>query len=114
MEHLRSELTKRGVLKAEEVAKSVIGKRVEVAGSVIVRQRPGTAKGMLFLTLEDESGMIQAVVTPDLFRLHRRTIVGSPGLIVSGRVERKDGSTSIRGERFEPLRLSPTPSHDFH
>ncbi|MDH3746253.1 MAG: error-prone DNA polymerase, partial [Acidobacteriota bacterium] len=113
MEHLRPELTKRGVLKAEEIGGLTRGIRVEVAGSVIVRQRPGTAKGMLFLTLEDESGMIQAIVTPDLFRRHRRTIIGSPGLIVHGKVEHKDGSTSIRGDRFEPLRLSPTPSHDF-
>ena len=90
------------------------GRRVRFAGSVIVRQRPGTAKGLLFITLEDETGMAQALVTPDLLKEHRETIVGSPGLVIEGILQKKDGSLSIKAERFWPIeRLQETPSHDF-
>ncbi len=90
------------------------GRRVRFAGSVIVRQRPGTAKGLLFITLEDETGMAQALVTPDLLKEHRKVIVGSPGLVIEGILQKKDGSFSIKAERFWPIdRLSETPSHDF-
>ena len=69
---------------------------------------------MMFITLEDETGMVQAIVTPDLLRRHRRVIVGSPGLVVGGWLQRRDGSLSVKAESFEPLVLDPTPSHDFH
>ena len=99
---------------AAELRRLANGQRVRTAGSVIVRQRPGTAKGMLFLTLEDETGMSQAIVTPDLLRDHRRTIVGSPGLVVEGVLQCRDGSISVRAEKFWAIReLAPTPSHDF-
>jgi error-prone DNA polymerase len=81
---------------------------------VIVRQRPGTAKGALFLTVEDESGMAQAIVSRALLHAERATIVGHPGLIVEGTVVSKDGSVSLRAERFWPLaELAAVPSHDF-
>ncbi|NJL29402.1 MAG: hypothetical protein HC897_16695, partial [Thermoanaerobaculia bacterium] len=89
-------------------------RRVRFAGSVIVRQRPGTAKGLLFITLEDETGMAQAVVAPDLFQEHRQLIAGSPGLVIEGILQRRDGSTSIKAEKFWTVdRLAETPSHDF-
>ena len=89
--------------------------RVRTAGSVIVRQRPGTAKGLLFLTLEDETGMSQAVVSPDLLQKHRKLIVGSPGLVVEGVLQKRDGTLSVKGERFWSLkRLVAVPSHDWH
>ena len=91
------------------------GQRVRTAGSVIVRQRPGTAKGMLFITLEDETGMSQAIVGPDLLRRERSTIVGTAGLIVEGILESRDGAVSVKAEKFWSLdRLARTPSHDFH
>ena len=81
---------------------------------MIVRQRPGTAKGFVFLTLEDETGMCQAIVRPDLFREQRSIIVGSGTLIVEGRLQ-NDGTLSVRAEKFWPLReLEGVPSHDFH
>ena len=87
---------------------------MRTAGSVIVRQRPGTAKGTLFITLEDESGMVQAIVAPELFRANRQTIVGSAGLVVEGKVTQRDGSVSIRAEKFWPLSaMVVVPSHDF-
>ena len=88
---------------------------MKTAGAVIVRQRPGTAKGFVFLTLEDETGMCQAIVRPDLFRNNRSVIVGSGTLIVEGRLQKQDGTLSVKGERFWTLsELEGVPSHDFH
>jgi error-prone DNA polymerase len=112
--HFRASLARRGVIPAAELQRRARGARVRIAGAVIVRQRPGTAKGTLFLTLEDESGMAQAIVAPALFQAQRATIVGHPGLVVEGTVEEKDGSVSLRAEKFWPLRrLVDSPSHDF-
>jgi error-prone DNA polymerase len=114
MTYVRAALRRRGVRTAAELAGLANGQRVRTAGSVIVRQRPGTAKGMLFITLEDETGMAQAIVTPDLLRDHRRTIVGSPGLVVEGILQCRDGSVSVRAEKFWAIReLSAAPAHDF-
>ncbi len=107
-------LTRQGVVTAADLPRHRDGERVRIAGSVIVRQRPGTAKGMLFLTLEDESGMCQAIVSPDLFQENRKMIVGNPGLAVEGKLQKRDGTLSVRAEKFWPLRdLAATPSHDF-
>jgi error-prone DNA polymerase len=127
MEHWREKLTAQGILSAAELARRSDGERVTTAGAVIVRQRPGTAKGFVFLTLEDETGMCQAIVRPDLFRENRSVIVGSGTLIVEGRLQKQDGTLSVKGERFRTLQQSlsggpcgpPTPpveaipSHDF-
>ncbi len=122
IQHLRPALVRRGVTPAADLDALPDGREVTIAGSVVVRQRPGTAKGMLFLTLEDETGMIQAIVQPDLFQENRRTIVGSPGLLVAGRLQKRDGSMSVKAERFASLaeaaaemegRVAPVGSHDF-
>jgi error-prone DNA polymerase len=114
MAHIREDLSKQGILQTATVGKVGNGERIRTAGTVIVRQRPGTAKGVLFITLEDETGMVQTIVRPDLFRKHRRTLIGNPGLVVEGTVQHRDGSLSIQGERFWPLpKLARTPSHDF-
>jgi len=76
---------------------------VRVAGHVIVRQRPGTAKGMCFLTLEDETGTANAVVTPPLYERSRVVLNTSPLLEVAGRLERVDGVTHVRAARFRRL-----------
>ena len=69
---------------------------------------------MVFLTLEDETGMSQAIVTPDLMRANRQTIVGSPGLVVERILQHRDGSISVRAEKFWPLaEVVAAPSHDF-
>ncbi len=112
--YARAHLKSQGVQTAAELPALAAGTRVRFAGSVIVRQRPGTAKGMLFVTLEDETGMAQALVTPDLLQEHRRVIVGAPALVIEGILQKKDGSFSVKAERFWPLeRLEATPSHDF-
>ena len=114
--HLRAELAGRGVLSAAELRRVRSGSRVKVVGHVIVRQRPGTAKGLLFLTLEDETGTANAVVMPDVFEKHRALLHTSPILLVEGPVENVDGVIHVRGERFEaiPLCAPAPPSHDFH
>ena len=114
MEYYRRALDRRRVVTAAALPDRPAGRRVRTAGSVIVRQRPGTARGLLFLTLEDETGMSQAVVMPDQLKKHRRTIVSSSGLIVEGVLQKKDGSLSVKADRFWPIdRLERIPSHDF-
>jgi error-prone DNA polymerase len=112
--YLREALRRKGVTPSAELDGLANGARVRTAGSVIVRQRPGTAKGLLFLTLEDETGMSQAVVSPDLVKEQRKLIVGSPGLVVEGILQKRDGTLSVKGEKFWSLQdLVAVPSHDF-
>jgi error-prone DNA polymerase len=92
---------------------------VKIAGHVIVRQRPGTAKGFLFLTLEDETGTSNAVVTPKTFEQHRALLHTAALLEVEGVVQNVDGVIHVRGRRFRPLTAGTNhpatpPSHDFH
>jgi len=113
--HFRPQLKRDGVFTAKQLTKLANGRRVATAGAVIVRQRPGTAKGFVFLTLEDETGISQAIVKPDLFRDHRALIVGSPGLIVEGVLQNEDGQCSVRADKFWPLDgIGEVASHDFH
>jgi intein/homing endonuclease len=111
----RTAIAARGVRRAVDLAAGQDGERVRVAGSVIVRQRPGTAKGFVFLSLEDETGIANVIVTPGLFARRRWTLVGEPFLLVEGILQRQDGVISVRAGRVEPLpRLEPAvPSHDF-
>ena len=91
------------------------GESVRVAGAVIVRQRPGTAKGFVFLTMEDETGMMQTIIRPDLFREHRAFIVSTPVLMVEGTLQKQDGTISVRARRFAAVNADASvTSHDFH
>ena len=111
----RAELALRGVLRASDLPHGRHGRRVRVAGAVITRQRPGTAKGFVFLTLEDETGIANVIVRPDLFSEQKRAIVGEPYLLVEGTLQIQEGVTSIKAERVIGLSNSgPEPqSHDF-
>ena len=112
--YYRAALKRHAVLSAAELDRCRDGDVVRMGGAVVVRQRPGTAKGFVFLSLEDETGMAQAIVRPDLFRENRALIVGSPGLVVEGRLQKTDGTLSVKAERF--WRLPDVPemrSHDF-
>jgi error-prone DNA polymerase len=111
----RQELALRGVLRAIDLPKGRHGRRVRVAGAVITRQRPGTAKGFVFLTLEDESGISNIIVRPDLFAEYKQTIVGAPYLLVEGLLQIQEGVTSVKAERvFSLTNAGPQPeSHDF-
>jgi error-prone DNA polymerase len=111
----RAALAARGVRRALDLAAGRDGDRVRVAGSVIVRQRPGTAKGFVFLSLEDETGIANVIVTPGRFARQRWTLVAEPFLLVEGILQMQDGVVSVRALGVEPLpRLSHVvPSHDF-
>jgi error-prone DNA polymerase len=91
------------------------GRPVRVAGLVICRQRPGTAKGFLFLSLEDETGIANVIVTPDLFERHRATLTGESFLLIEGILQNTGGLVSVKASRVEGLggARDPVPSHDF-
>ena len=112
----RRELALRGVQRASDLAGGRSGRRVRVAGAVITRQRPGTAKGFVFLTLEDETGIANIIVRPDLFTDERTTVIRAPYLLVEGTLQIQDGVTSVKAERFYALATNgPDPqSHDYH
>jgi error-prone DNA polymerase len=112
----RSELAMRGVLRAVDLSRARDGRRIRVAGSVITRQRPGTAKGFVFLTLEDETGISNIIVRPDLFDRERFKILDEPFLLVDGVLQNQDGVTSVKAERVHALGGAAVEidSHDFH
>jgi error-prone DNA polymerase len=105
MAHLRARLRSRGILSAAELANAQDGAWVKAAGSVIVRQRPGTAKGFLFITLEDETGISNVIVTPDLFQANRTVLHRASLLMVEGPLQKQQGVIHIRGRRFRELQL---------
>jgi error-prone DNA polymerase len=112
----RGRLGRMGVSRAADLAAFRHGAWVKVAGAVVVRQRPGTAKGFVFLNLEDETGLVNVIVRPPLFHRHRLALVSEPFLLIEGTLQRQDNVTSVRAERLAPLRhrLASVPSHDFH
>jgi error-prone DNA polymerase len=87
--------------------------RVRVAGVVTHRQRPGTAKGVYFLNLEDETGLLNIVVLPDVWARHREVVRKSPALVIEGRLEFHDGVTNIVARSFEPIGVQTVQSRDF-
>jgi error-prone DNA polymerase len=114
MAYLRAYLARHGVTPAARLPEVVDRSTVRIAGAVIVRQRPGTARGLLFVTLEDETGTVQAAVMPDMLQRHRQALVRSPGLVLEGVLQKRDGVLTLKAERVWPLSLQGAPSHDFH
>jgi error-prone DNA polymerase len=114
----RRQLAMRGVIPALDLPRQRAGRRVRTAGMVITRQRPGTAKGFVFLTLEDETGISNIIIRPDLYAADRLTVVESSFLLVEGILQNQDGVTSIKAERMSKLDGMPDEaaidSHDFH
>ena len=113
--HLRPRLRARGLLCAAELARVPDGRFVRTAGHVIVRQRPGSAKGFCFLTLEDETGTANAVLTPDLFRRFRAPLHAASVVEIAGPLQNVDGVVHVRIRELRALRprdLLP-PSHDY-
>src|SRR5919106_1116288 len=109
----RADLALRGVMRAIDLPRGRHGRRVRVAGAVITRQRPGTAKGFVFLTLEDETGIANIIFRPDLFTEYRRTIIEAPYLVIEGVLQIQEGVTSVKAERVLSLTGGPDPeSHE--
>jgi error-prone DNA polymerase len=114
MKLLRDQLP--NVWRAGDLATARHGSRVTIAGNVICRQRPGTAKGFVFVSLEDETGVSNAIVTPDLFERFRLTITEEPFLLIEGEVQNTDQVVLIKAQRIRPLtqaQIGGSASHDF-
>lgn len=116
MAYIRKQLEKDGVLSSEQVQKQRKKSAVSVCGAVICRQRPSTAKGVVFISLEDEFGISNFIVLPDVFEKYRSTIVSSSYLLIKGQIEKNGVSTLIKGMYFEEVRFIEmySKSHDFH
>lgn len=116
MAHYRAHMQTLGITPATGLTKLSSGRWVRIAGCVIVRQRPGTAKGIVFISLEDETGISNAVVMPDVFLANRLTILNCAWLIIAGPIQNVDGVIHVRAEQIEPLKVDSiaAASHDFH
>ena len=112
----RGELNRLKALRAIDIRKLRNGTFVRVAGWVIVRQRPGTAKGFMFLSLEDETGVSNIIVTPQLFEKYRLELVGHSFLLIEGALQNQDNVISVKASHVQPLslKIAGAPSHDFH
>ena len=107
----RGELKKLNALRAIDIRKLRSGTHVRVAGWVIVRQRPGTAKGFMFLSLEDETGVSNIIVTPQLFEKYRLELVGHPFLLIEGALQNQDNVISVKASHVQPLTLQIAGLH---
>jgi error-prone DNA polymerase len=116
MSYHRANLRRQGVLSARDLLRVPDGTRVRVAGAVIARQRPGTAKGFVFLSLEDETGIANAIITPQLFQEYHVIVVNQQFLLIEGRLQNQDNVISVKAERVRALGITraQTVSHDFH
>ena len=100
---VRAELTTRRVLSSTSLAAIRNAQKITSAGLVLVRQRPGSAHGTIFLTLEDETGIINVIVWPKVFELFRAAVIGARFLAVTGQLQHESGVTHVVAERFEDL-----------
>jgi error-prone DNA polymerase len=116
MAYHRARMEKMGVHRAIDLCKLPSGRKVRTAGGVIARQRPGTAKGFVFLSLEDETGVSNAIITPDLFQQNRLLLAMEQFLLIEGTLQNQDGVISVKATRVAPLNVTraQTSSHDFH
>ncbi len=101
--HLRVQLTARGVIPAAQLTAMPNHLVCTVGGMVITRQRPGTAKGFVFLTLEDETGLVNVIVNPQVYERNRRVIRSSPALVIEGVLQHEQGCIDVLARRFWPL-----------
>ncbi len=116
MSYCREEMNTLGVSRAADLPGIRDGTFVRIAGCVIARQRPGTAKGFVFLSLEDETGIANAILTPDVFQQNRYTIVDGKFLLLEGRLQNLDNVISVKVSTARKLSVSQASaiSHDFH
>jgi error-prone DNA polymerase len=126
MKLLRAQLP--DIWRASDLPSARHGSTIQIAGNVICRQRPGTAKGFVFISLEDETGVSNAIVTPDLFERMRLLITEEPFLLIEGQVQNTENVVLIKAQTIRPLAHLPavatalqageqlvgSESHDFH
>jgi error-prone DNA polymerase len=116
MQYRRAEMKRMGIYRACDLAHLPNGRRLRIGGCVIARQRPGTAKGMMFMSLEDETGIANAIVAPDLLQKNRVLLISERFLMIEGILQNQDNVIHIRAEKVSPLQVTraETASHDFH
>ena len=116
MAYRRQWLSAMGIRRASDLRDIPSGKRLRIGGCVIVRQRPGTAKGFVFLSLEDETGVANAIIAPDLFHCNRLLLASERFLAIEGILQNQDNVISVKAEKVLPLFVTKaeTASHDFH
>ncbi len=116
MQYRRQEMKRMGIYCASDLAHLPHGRRLRIGGCVIARQRPGTAKGMMFMSLEDETGIANAIFAPDLLQKNRALLVSERFLMIEGILQNQDNVIHIRAEKVSPLCVTraETVSHDFH
>ena len=116
MSYLRERCNSLKVWPAADLPKARAGDTIRIAGNVVCRQRPGTAKGFVFITLEDETGISNAIVTPPLFEELRLVITEEPYLLIEGRLQNSQNVIVIQARKIERLptdNLTGSASHDF-
>jgi error-prone DNA polymerase len=101
--HVRAELDRHGAISAERLPSMPNHLVCKVGGMVITRQRPGTAKGFVFLTLEDETGLVNVIVNPAVYERNRRVIRAASALVIEGTLQKEQGTLDILAKRFWPL-----------
>jgi error-prone DNA polymerase len=116
MSYYRKHLERLGASCAGDLARLPNGRRVRIAGAVIARQRPGTAKGFVFLSLEDETGISNAIITPQTYEKYQLIVVHQQFLLVEGELQNQENVISVKAEIVQPLSFAQleTASHDFH
>ena len=112
----RAQLRRIGVLAADELAALAHGQAARIAGSVIARQRPGTAKGFVFLSIEDETGIANAILTPAVYEQFKQVVIYEKFLLIEGELQNQENVVSIKARQIQPLAISQAEvrSHDFH
>jgi error-prone DNA polymerase len=116
MAYQRAILRSQGILSAEDLSHTTSNSFVRIAGCVIARQRPGTAKGFVFLSLEDETGIANVIITPDIFERDRFIVTRSRFLKIEGPLQNQDGVIHVKAYQITPLEITSADvrSHDFH
>src|SRR5438552_2911469 len=116
MAYHREQLQNAGICRAIELKSLPNGRRTRIGGCVIARQRPGTAKGFVFLSLEDETGVANAIINPDLIQKNRLLVSSEQFLMIEGILQNQDNVISVKAERVLPLAITQaeTVSHDFY
>ena len=100
---IRETLGKRRILRSQDLATTATGRRVAVAGLVLVRQRPGSAHGVIFLTVEDETGTANIIIWPKVFEANRAAVIASRLLCITGRLQNENGVIHVVAERLDDL-----------
>jgi error-prone DNA polymerase len=116
MAYRRQQLRQMGIVSARELKQLPNNKPAVAAGAVITRQRPGTAKGLIFLTLEDETGHANIIVKPEVYSADPMVVLHERFVRVQGQVQNQDGIVHLRAQKILPLAVSAAgvSSHDFH